>query len=141
MGRFGPIAAALTVVLLVTGTPRERHTTHGDENPPLPPSPPQSFCTFTNICEKFVSARKLGIWSSGIRKLTDWFPPVLVDTGPSDQLMLKGGVPDRRIVADTTIPVEVKKVLVKPPMILGGWQKLLEITRLPLAPPKPAAKI
>src|SRR5689334_9731291 len=63
VAKFGPVPEALTVVVLETGTPRERQTTHGAGKPPSPPTPPQSLRTLTKICEKLVSERKSGIWS------------------------------------------------------------------------------
>ena len=55
LARFGPVPETVAVVLLVTGTPLERHTTQGEEKPPSPPSKPQSLTALTLMVEKFVS--------------------------------------------------------------------------------------
>src|SRR5678815_1721045 len=61
VAKFGPVPEVFTVVVLDTGTPRERQITQGEGKPPLPPVPSQSLRTLTKMGEKLVSERKLGI--------------------------------------------------------------------------------
>jgi len=109
-----PVTEALMFPLLLTGTPRERHTMQGDEKPPLPSPKPHALKARTERSEELALVTYMPTWSRGIGRLSvGEFVEIVWGGEPRVHWKLVGGLPETTsTVADIMMLVPVNRLLI-----------------------------